>query len=132
MSQPRPGVDTASESRAGQEPRVGLEGVLSEAVSITCLPGSSMQMLGNRYLLCRLQGEFSKGDQGLDAPWLWLWSWLLTRAEHLGSNIGSGRSPAVGNGNPLQHSCLEIPMDRGAQLAIVHGVTKGRTRLSDQ
>ena len=36
-----------------------------------------------------------------------------------------------GNGNPLQHSCLENPMDRGAWWAIVHGVTKSQTRLSD-
>ena len=36
-----------------------------------------------------------------------------------------------GNGTPLQYSCLENPMDGGAWWAIVHGVTKGRTRLSD-
>ena len=36
-----------------------------------------------------------------------------------------------GNGTPLQYSCLENPMDRGAWWAAVHGVTKGRTRLSD-
>ena len=36
-----------------------------------------------------------------------------------------------GNGNPLQDSCLENPMDRGAWKAAVHGVTEGRTRLSD-
>ena len=35
------------------------------------------------------------------------------------------------NGNPLQYSCLENPMDRGAWWAAVHGVTKSRTRLSD-
>ena len=35
-----------------------------------------------------------------------------------------GRSPGGGNGNPLQHSCLENPMDRGAWQAIVHGVAK--------
>ena len=39
----------------------------------------------------------------------------------------SGRSPGVGNGNPLQYSCLENPMDRGAQWATVHGVTKSCT-----
>ena len=33
--------------------------------------------------------------------------------------------PGVGNGNPLQYSCLENPMDRGAWRATVHGVTKG-------
>ena len=36
-----------------------------------------------------------------------------------------------GNGNPLQYSCLENPMDRGAWGAIVHGVTESQTRLSD-
>ena len=44
---------------------------------------------------------------------------------------GLGRSSGEGNGNPLQYSCLENPMDRGAQWAAVHGVTKSRTRLSD-
>jgi len=37
---------------------------------------------------------------------------------------GSGRSPAEVNGNPLQYSCLENPMDRGAWQATVHGVTR--------
>ena len=36
-----------------------------------------------------------------------------------------------GNGNPLQYSCLENPMDGGAWWAVVHGVAKSRTRLSD-
>ena len=48
-----------------------------------------------------------------------------------GSILGSGRSPGEGNGNPLQYSCLENPMDRGAWLATVHGVAKSWTRLSD-
>ena len=42
-----------------------------------------------------------------------------------------GRSPAEGNGNSLQYSCLENPMDRGALWAAVHGIAKSRTRLSD-
>ena len=44
---------------------------------------------------------------------------------------GSGRSPGEGNDNPLQYSCLENPMDRGAWQATVHGVAKSRTQLSD-
>ena len=36
----------------------------------------------------------------------------------------SGRSPAGGNGNPLQHSCLENPMDREALWATTHGITE--------
>ena len=46
-----------------------------------------------------------------------------------GSVPGSGRSPAGGNGNPLQYSCLENPMDRGAWQAIVHEVTKSQAGL---
>ena len=42
---------------------------------------------------------------------------------------GLGRSPGGGNGNPLQYSCLEDPMDRQAWHAIVHGVRKSRIRL---
>uniref|UniRef100_A0A4W2F7A1 Acidic leucine-rich nuclear phosphoprotein 32 family member n=1 Tax=Bos indicus x Bos taurus TaxID=30522 RepID=A0A4W2F7A1_BOBOX len=37
---------------------------------------------------------------------------------------GSGRSPGEGNGNPLQYSCLEYPMDRGAWQATVHGIAR--------
>ena len=44
-----------------------------------------------------------------------------------GSIPGSGRSPAEGNGNPLQYSCLENPMDRGAWWATVHGVAESDT-----
>ena len=44
---------------------------------------------------------------------------------------GLGRSPGEGNGNPLQYPCLENIMDRGAWWAAVHGVTKGRARLSN-
>ena len=42
---------------------------------------------------------------------------------------GSGRSSGGGNGNPLQYSCLENPMDRGAGWATVHGVTKSQTQF---
>ena len=51
------------------------------------------------------------GDLGL-TPWL-------------------GRSPGEGNGNLLQYSCLENPMDGGAWWATVHRVTKSRTQLSN-
>ena len=46
-----------------------------------------------------------------------------------GSIPGSGRSPGGRNGNPLQYSCLENSMDRGAQWATVHGVSKSRICL---
>ena len=47
----------------------------------------------------------------------------------VGSISGSGRSPGEGNGNPLQYSSLENPMDRGAWRALVHRVTKNQTQL---
>ena len=49
-----------------------------------------------------------------------------------GSITGSGRSPGVENGNPVQYSCLENSMERGAWQGTVHGVAKSRTRLSEQ
>ena len=47
-----------------------------------------------------------------------------------GSTHGSGESPGVGNGNPLQYSCLENPINRGAWQATGHGIVKSRTQLS--
>ena len=52
-------------------------------------------------------------------------------AGDLGSIPGLGRAPGEGNGNPLQHPCLENLMDRGTWRTAVHGVTKGRARLSN-
>ena len=49
----------------------------------------------------------------------------------MGSIPGSGRSSRGGHGNPLQYSCLEKPMDRGARLTAVHRDTQSWTRLSD-
>ena len=49
----------------------------------------------------------------------------------VGSIPGPGRSPRGGNGNSLQYSCLENPMDRGAWPATVHGVEKSQTGLND-
>ena len=47
-------------------------------------------------------------------------------AEDPGLIPGSGRSPGERNGNPLQYSCLENPMNRGAWQAKVHGVAESR------
>ena len=52
-------------------------------------------------------------------------------AGDVGSIPGSGRFPGGRHGNPLQNSCLENPMDRGAWRATVHGVAKSQTRLSN-
>ena len=52
------------------------------------------------------------------------------RHQKYGFSSGSGRSPGVGSGNPLQYSCLENSMDRGAWQPTVHGVAKSQTWLS--
>ena len=52
--------------------------------------------------------------------------------ETLIPSLGQEDSPGEGSGNPLQYSCLENPMDRGAWQATVHGVAKSWTRLSNQ
>ena len=51
-------------------------------------------------------------------------------AGDMGSIPGSGRSPAEGNGNPLQYSCLENSTDRGAWWSIFHGAERSQTQLS--
>ena len=68
------------------------------------------------------------GEDG-SLPW-WLRMWSACSAGDLGLIPGLGRSPGEGNGNPLQYSCLENPMDRGAWQDIVHGVAKSWTWLS--
>ena len=57
---------------------------------------------------------------------------LPAKAGDSGSIPGLGRSPEEGNGNPLQHSGLGHPMDRGAWQATVHGVAKSRTGPNDE
>ena len=52
-------------------------------------------------------------------------------AGNMSSILGSGRSPGEGNGGHLQYSSLENPMDRGAWWAMVYGVAKSRTQLSN-
>ena len=53
-----------------------------------------------------------------------------SNAGDLVSIPGSGRSPGEGNNKPLQYSCLENPIDRGAWWAIVHGVTRVKDDLT--
>ena len=54
----------------------------------------------------------------------------VCNAGDLGSIPGLGRSPGEGNGNPLQYSCVENPMNGGAWWATVHGIAKSWTWLS--
>ena len=66
----------------------------------TCFPGGSEGK----------ESACNAGDQSLIPEW--------------------GRYPREGNGNPLQYSCLENPMDRGAWRTAVHRISKSRTRAS--
>ena len=64
-------------------------------------------------------------------PVLWWHSFLTASAGNrrdLGLIPGSERFPGGGQGNPLQNSCLENPVDRGAWWAVVHGVEKSQTQ----
>ena len=54
----------------------------------------------------------------------------MKEIQEIGFNPGSGRSPGGGNSNPLQYSCLENSMDRGAWWATVLEVKKSQTQLS--
>ena len=55
----------------------------------------------------------------------------ICNAGDVGSNPGWGKFPGVGNGNPLQSSCLENAMDRETWPATVHGVAKNWIQLND-
>ena len=82
--------------------------------------------LGNIYNTIRLGEGFPGGTVGKN---------LLANARdagNMGSVLGSGISPRGGNSSPLQYSCLDNPMDRGAWRATVHGVTKSWTQMSTE
>ena len=74
---------------------------------------------------CSIEGDFWGFPSGPDSKH------SDCNAGDPGSIPASGRSPGDGNDNPLQYSCLENPMNRGAWWATVHGVTKSWTQLSD-
>ena len=92
--------------------------LLSESLvlrSPTCLPGRHFRyFVSTPSLHIGSDGKESACDAG-----------------DLGLIPGLGRSPAEGNGNPLQSFCLENAMDRGAWWATVHGVAKSWTRLRE-
>ena len=85
-----------------------------------------LSWFGTVYLLSLPEFHFWVG-----LPWWLTWSRICLYCRNQGLIPGMGRSPGEGNGNPLQNSCLENPMDRGAWWATVHGVAKSRIRLSD-
>ena len=86
-------------------------------------------------------GTFKLANSGILKPYLWkVFSWGLPggsdskefacNIEEPGSIPGWERSPGEGHGNPLQYSCLENPVDRGAWWATVYLVAKSRIQLT--
>ena len=106
--------------------------------------------LGKLQEMVRVREAWHAAVHGVAKSWTWLGDWTTTRVSqgfpggasgrksayqcrrfkrHM-FDPGLGRSPGVGNGYPLQYSCLENPMDWGAWQAIVHGVAKSQAWLS--
>ena len=101
--------------------REELEGLQSMGLQKNCTWLSDLKTTTNCILVSLFWLDFPSGSGSKVSAY---------NAEDLGSTPGSGRSPGDGNGNPLQYSCLENPMDRGAWQATVHGVSKSQMRLS--
>ena len=72
------------------------------------------------------KAEDATAHSGRD--WFHFWGWR-PKTSCVSSIPELGRAPGEGNGHPLQYSCLENPIDRGAWQSTVHGVTKSRTQL---
>ena len=81
-----------------------------------------LEMASDPTVQCYLNCRTAKGIRGLSR-----WSTGKESAFDAGSTLGSEGSLEEGNDNPLQYSCLENPMDRGAWKATVHGAIKSWT-----
>ena len=110
--------------------------------NMTALTEVYAELLKHRHQFWLCIGEL-KTSQG---KWYWIWVTLTgLTSSHMGfpggsdckesacsaGDLGSGRSPREGNGNPLQYSCLENLRDSRAWQAVVHVVAKSRTQLSN-
>ena len=111
----------------------GLQKAESDGVD-TALPGSA-PLSGRGLLSC--PGPWHGPRPGATGMRRKVPGWFSSRestcsagaSRDMGSTPGSGRSPGGGHGCPLQYSCLENPMDRGAWRATAHGLVKSQTRL---
>ena len=104
------------------------------ALTVWTLVSKVMSLLFNT--LTRFVIAFIPRSKHLLISWLQSPSTVILEPRKIKSATVSIFFPSVcpdgeGNGNPLQYSCLENPMDGGAWWATVHGVTKSRTQLSD-
>ena len=85
---------------------------------------------GTQYAMRKLSQDFPDGSVDKDFLGCSDGKESACNKEDLVLISGSGRSLGEGNGYLLQYSCLENSMDRGAWWATIHGIAKGRTRLS--
>ena len=85
-------------------------------------PGRSCKRAGHEWVTKISVARGFPGDRSGKEPA------CQCRCKRRGFDPGLGRSPGGGHDNPLQYSCLENPMDRGAWGATVHGVAESRTR----
>ena len=96
-----------------------------------CIFLPSLDLLGLLYQ--KKRGDIFLSPNGLGASQVMLVVKNLPanagEIKDVGSIPGSGKIPGGGHSNPLQYSCLENPMDRGAWWVTVHGVAKSQTRL---
>ena len=94
---------------------------------MACAKKISQEMSKILYFVLKALSTLDRSGLVFGLPW-WLSSKESTcNSGDTGSFPGSGRSPGGGHCNPLQYSCLENPMDRGAWQSTVHRVIKSRT-----
>ena len=96
-------------------------------IFVLCWPFSKSLLNGLQFCFYFMFFVFLTMRHALEAQW----KEFACNAGDTGSIPGSGRPSGEGNGNLLQYSCLENPMDRGAWQVAVYGVTKSLTWLSD-
>ena len=101
----------------------GVKGWVAESTVKVRASFQASSFISQDKRVIRKVGGFPGGTQVAKNP--------PANAGGVGSIPGLGRSPGEGHSNPLQYSCPENTMDRGAWWATVHGVIKSLTRLSD-
>ena len=99
--------------------------IISSKLLVSSIPdlGDLRNVLPFCFIICKICEAFLGGSDDKESAY---------NAGDLGLISGLGRSPGEGNDNPLQHSCLGNPMDRGAWGSTVHGVAKSQIQLTDQ
>ena len=123
--------------RGGEDWREGLVDTLESSHTLGSAPWHSYQTRDTAFRNSQNGFSFLSHKSYLVLPKCQVMQWWRTHLpmqemQETWVIYGSGRSPGVGNGNPLQYYCLENSMDRGAWRVTVHGVSKSRTRWSTQ